>query len=323
MSLPSGCGVCGKKDGALRCSGCKVMMYCGVEHQKAHHREHKSACTAIRGCRVAMEKEEQVVRELQGDIFTNGIRNVWLTSETRLYMLSRASLSNEMATIRNVESLQAQLDILMEDLQLCRGDNTGSRYAIPGVMIRLHQDQECYDFLKWWATAGQNHDYDWDNNTLPYLDIKNANPLEPLDVFCDGLINLPHRVAVTLVKVKVLQVIFTEMGPRDGSTARMLGPRSDYSTIAKNPNIANCDDKWLEIVKLKGQIRTLYEAVHKMNSHFWPALVNPGEPLRANVLIFAVGSVEEMQLALRLTYEAWNEAPGAIAVIKMAIEGKL
>ncbi|CAI7607862.1 unnamed protein product [Penicillium discolor] len=316
MSLPSSCGVCGKEDGVLRCSGCKVMMYCGVEHQTAHRQEHKI-------CRVAMQKEEQALRALPDNPYTHGIGNFWKILETRPYMQSRAALCNTMSSVPHAESLEAQLDLLMGDLRLCRSDSLGSRDVIPGLMIRLQQDQECYDFLKWWATTGQNHNYDWGNTTLPYLDIKNANPLEPVDMFCGKLSDIPHIVSVTLVKIKVLQMILTGMGPAGGSVAHMLGLKMKPSTIAKNPNIANCEDRRLESVKLKAQIRALYENVHKLNPHFWPALVDPGEHLEAKNTMYSIGSVEEMRMVLNLTYEAWQEAPGAIAVIQMAIEGKL
>ncbi|CAI7606305.1 unnamed protein product [Penicillium glandicola] len=297
------------------------MMYCGVELQSAHRQEHKSACSAIRRCRIVMEKEEQTLRDHPDDNFTHGIGNFWKILKTRPYMRSRAVLCNTMTAVKTVQSLQAQLDILMENLRLCRGDNMGSRDVIPGVMIRLHQDQECYDFLKWWATTGQKHDYDWGNTTLPYLDIKNANPLEPVDMFCGNLIDLSHIVAVTLVKVKVLLVFVANMESFDEITREILRSRRQRSTIARNPNIADCDNGPLEIVKLKAQIRALYKDVCKLNRHFWPALVNPGEHLEAKSMIFSIGSVEQMQVALNLTYEAWYETPGAVGIIELAIEG--
>ncbi|CAG8910082.1 unnamed protein product [Penicillium egyptiacum] len=197
MPLPSGCGVCGNKDGLLRCSNCKVMMYCDVEHQAAHYNAHKSACSAIRRCRAAMEKEEQALRDhpgymlLPADVFTHGVGNFWGIFDTRPYMRSRSALYDAMRHVKNIESLLAQLDILMENLRLCRSDNMGWRDVIPGLMIRLQQDQECYDFLKWWATTFQKDNYNWGDNTLPYLDIMNANPLEPVDMFCDKLFDLP------------------------------------------------------------------------------------------------------------------------------------
>ncbi|KAJ5154330.1 uncharacterized protein N7500_009769 [Penicillium coprophilum] len=137
------------------------------------------------------------------------------------------------------------------------------------------------------------------------------------------MVDLPHMVAMTLIKAKVLQVLFTKVGSPDGSTAPNLGFGLESSTIAKNPNVVNCGDKWLEIVKLKAQIRALYKAVQKLNPHFWPALVNPDEHLNAKPMMFSIGSVEQMQMTLNLTYEAWHEAPGAIVVIELAIEGKL
>ncbi|KAL2706510.1 hypothetical protein AAEP93_001760 [Penicillium crustosum] len=309
MSPPSGCGVCGKEDEVLRCSGCRVMMYCGVEHQTTHRQEHKSACSAIRKCRVAMEKEEQALRALPDNPYTYGVGNFWKIFETRPYMQSRVALCNAMSNIPNAESLGAQLDLLMENLRLCRTDNMGSRDVIPGLM--------------WWATTGQDPNYDWGNTTLPYLDIRNANPLEPVDMFRGKSFDLPHIVSVTLVKIKVLQVILTSMKPTDEGVAHMLGLRKKPSTIAKNPNIANCEDRSLTGVKLRAQIRALYEDVHKINPHFWPALVDPGEHLEAKTTMFSIGSVEEMRMILNLTYEAWQDAPGAIAVIQMAMEDKL
>ena len=60
-----------------------------------------------------------------------------------------------------------------------------------------------------------------------------------------------------------------------------------------------------------------------MNPHFWPALVDLGEHLEAKTTMFLIGSVEEMRMILNLTYEVWQDAPGAIAVIQMAMEDKL
>ncbi|OQE37362.1 hypothetical protein PENCOP_c010G02377 [Penicillium coprophilum] len=142
-------------------------------------------------------------------------------------------------------------------------------------------------------------------------------------MFHERLIDLPHMVVVTLIKVKVLQVLFTHTGSPDGSTAQTLGLGLRFSTIAKNSNVVNCGDGWLEIVKLKAQIRASYEAVHKLNPHFWPALVSPDEHLNAKPMMLSIGSVEQMQMTWNLTYEAWHEVPGAIAVIEMAIEGDL
>ena len=38
------CGVCGRRDKTFRCARCKVIAYCGKEHQKADWSGHKKVC---------------------------------------------------------------------------------------------------------------------------------------------------------------------------------------------------------------------------------------------------------------------------------------
>eukprot|EP01034_Spumella_vulgaris_P041734 gene41734-51718_t len=52
----------------------------------------------------------------------------------------------------------------------------GMRDLVPGMMLRIGQEQEAYDFIKWWLTYPDN--YDWGNMSLPYLNIKNADITE-------------------------------------------------------------------------------------------------------------------------------------------------
>ena len=67
IALPSGYGTCGKKQDLLLCSGCKVMPYCSHEHQANHRPWHKTACNAIKKCRVAMQNEESTLNNHPGD----------------------------------------------------------------------------------------------------------------------------------------------------------------------------------------------------------------------------------------------------------------
>lgn len=64
--------------------------------------------------------------------------------------------------------------------------------------------------------------------------------------------------------------------------------------------------------ELAFQIGDMYEAVKKMNKHFWQALANPGRHLGARPGAYSHGTVEEMQLVLNYSYAAWAETPGAI-----------
>ncbi|OQE40064.1 hypothetical protein PENCOP_c006G02084 [Penicillium coprophilum] len=112
----------------------------------------------------------------------------------------------------------------MENLRLCRSDNVGSKDMVPSVMIRLKKDQECYLFLKWWATSANDPRWDWGDETLPYLDIKNTNPLEPIDAFinenpsepCFMFLHrrphLSHTVVLALIRVKLYFILFATHG---------------------------------------------------------------------------------------------------------------
>src|SRR5437763_9025352 len=91
-SLTPRCGFCNNTKSLLRCSRCKVMLYCNREHQAAHHNAHKSACNTIAKRRDILENEEQRLRSHPGDmftppdVFTTSVGHFWGLIETRGYM---------------------------------------------------------------------------------------------------------------------------------------------------------------------------------------------------------------------------------------------
>ncbi|KAF5120840.1 hypothetical protein E5D57_013176 [Metarhizium anisopliae] len=81
----------------------------------------------------------------------------------------------------------------------------GVRDMIPALYIRLGRDQAAYDFMKWYATTGQDPRYNWGDIDLPFLDIKDGDVLEsPAGMWTDEWLDLSHCSAVVLVKVRVL-----------------------------------------------------------------------------------------------------------------------
>jgi hypothetical protein len=113
MLLSSGCGVCGKKDGVRLCGGCKVMPYCGVEHQASDRAAHKSACGAIKRCRLDMEAKEQALRDHPDDDFKYGVGRFFKILSTRPYMKARADYGAALSYVWNAESVQKQLETLL------------------------------------------------------------------------------------------------------------------------------------------------------------------------------------------------------------------
>ncbi|GLI79005.1 hypothetical protein PoHVEF18_007327 [Penicillium ochrochloron] len=339
VQLTSGCQVCGQKEGLLQCSGCKVVSYCGRDHQVADRPLHKSACSAIRKARVKMEHEEQILRTHPGDFmmpadpFTNSVGHFWGILDTRDYMRARFALVDHMGEIQNVQSVQAQLDHFMDMLRLCRSDNMGVRHLVPGLMLRLHKDQECYDFIKWWAVVNENSQYDWGDTDLPYLDIKNADVFQPVEPLCSGFPDLSHLVCLALLKIKLLfellrlQESTSSLGPTvPRELLDLIQSSIPQSTVIRASHeimTGDSDTRRALIEKLKKQIDVVFHAVQKANKHFWPGLIDPDDYLKGLPAAYSRGSVEEVKLVLRWNYEAWEETPGAIGWIESQLEDDL
>src|SRR5215471_18139118 len=135
--LTSCCGICNSTENLLRCSRCKVMRYCNRQHQVTHHPAHKSACNAVAKRRDILDAEEQTLRTHPGDmftpadVFTTSVGHFWGILDTRDYMRARFALVEALQKIKTHDSVQAQLDHLLDMLRLCRGDNMGVRDLVP------------------------------------------------------------------------------------------------------------------------------------------------------------------------------------------------
>ncbi|KAJ5143094.1 uncharacterized protein N7515_001881 [Penicillium bovifimosum] len=312
--LPSGCGVCGQQNDLLQCAGCKVLLYCGRDHQVAHRPSHKSACSALRRAR----KEEEALRNHPGDFalpedpFTNGVGHFWGLYDTRDYMRARFALVDAMTKINSTESVEAQLGHLMDMLRLCRSDNMGVRDLVPALMLRLNKDQECYDFIKWWFIVGDDSHFDWGDMSLPYLDIKDADVFEPVDRFRGQFRDLSHLSSLTLLKIKLL--LDLSRLEQSSSSLGISVPREILDMIHSSVPHSPAD--------LKAQIDALYGEVHKANKFFWLALINPSKHT-GRPMAYSRGSMEETQLNVCYNYDAWIETPGAMDFIKAKVHGDI
>ncbi|KAE9973220.1 hypothetical protein BLS_005919 [Venturia inaequalis] len=315
------CAVCGTGKDLLRCGMCKVQRYCGRDHQAEHRPAHKAACTAVKKKRSTMEEEEQELRRLNGDIFEEEEGRFWGIHETRPYMRARYAFVEALVKVGTYDAVEVAYDNLRDMLRLCRGDNMGVRDVIPGLLLRLGRDQECYDFIKWWNTEGNGNSFDWVDMDLPYLDVKDADVFESPEYLCREFGALAHTVAATLVKVKVMLDLedlaaLNDLGDDPKKLPQELvdkikkfTPRSPI--VSKNKDIMD-GKSTLSPNTLAIQIADMYESVEKRNKHFWQALVNPGRHLGARPNAYCQGSVQEMELVLNYSYAAWAETPGAI-----------
>ncbi len=243
-------------------------------------------------------------------------------------MRARFALVEAILKIKAFDAVKSAFDHLRDMLRLCRSDNMGVRDLIPALLLRLGRDQESYDFVKWYATAGQASDYDWGDMSLPFLNIANADVFEPVDYMCGEYLNLSHTVAVTLLKIKVLLDLKDLQGSTElvniipqeivDNTKRFI-PRS--TIISGDKDIMICMNHAARIEELSSQVEKLYTAVKGYSPHFWQMLMNPGRHLEAPPQVYSPQSLEEARLVLQYSFDSWNETPGALEMVKAKIEG--
>ena len=115
-----------------------------------------------------MDAVEQKIRNKPADLlfpadpFTNSVGHFWGILDTRDYTHARYAHIEALGKIKTRAAVEAQFYHVMDclSLRLCRSDNMGVRDMVPHLMLRLDKDQEAYDFVKWYATTGQDGDYD-------------------------------------------------------------------------------------------------------------------------------------------------------------------
>lgn len=289
----------------LLCQACKVVHYCGQDHQAAHRDDHQEACNAIFKAQKLLDQEETKLRSMFPNVFEEEVGRFWYIRGTKDYMRARYSLVEALLMEKTYAAVEAAHGHCMDMLRLCSSDDMGIRNKVPALKLRLGKDQECYDFCKWWATTNGEGQCDWGNMSYPYLDIKDAEPYEPpKDIFGD----LHHCVAVILVKIRLLVL------------TRELPHLSETFVPGNEELLMNAENQAIGIAILEPQIEELHEAVDDMNAYFWNALLYPDDHypedhLNSQPELYRHGSYQEMQLVLQHTLDAWTESPGARKVI--------
>lgn len=221
----------------------------------------------------------------------------------------------------------------MDMLRLCRSDNMGVQIIVPGLMLRLNKDQECYDFIKWWAITTDKSDYNWGDIDLPYLDIQSADVFEPVEQLCGPYPELSHLVCLCLLKTKLLIDLMrleqstSSLGsnvPREIlDLIQSSVPRSPAISASRDIMTGNGKIRQTMIEQLKSQINVVYKEVQKANEHFWPAFADADQCLDGLPSAHSIGSREEMKLVLHYTYDVWEETPGATDFIVAKSDGDI
>lgn len=336
LSPTPSCAVCDTTTSTsklFRCDACKIVHYCGRSHQLADRLGHKAACTSIKKTLDTLTRQEAQLRANPGDwmtpanLFDTQVGHFWGILDTRPYMRARFAHIEAMLSVKNYLAVEKAHEHVMDILRLNRSDNMGVRDLAPVLKLRLGRDQECYDFCKWYATSGQDSHYDWGNMELPFLDVRGANVLEPVRAVMTSFPDLSHIVALALLKIRVLldvralhnsEVIGSKVPQEILNNVR--GELVSGSLLVENKSLLKTQNQTALILCLETQVEELYNTVEKENKYFWEALLEPGGHLEAKPEYYSSGSVEQMQVTLKFSYDAWVETPGAVELIEHIME---
>lgn len=334
-SLKHRCAQCDSGDTSkalLLCTGCRAVRYCSKDHQVEHRTQHKSVCGRIKKCRKKLEAEEHEVRNATPDFMTPAnafethVGHFWGMTNTRPYMRARFALSDLLRKEGTLDGVKEGLSHLMDMMRLCRSDNMGVRSMIPAMMLQLDQDQECYDFMKWYATAGQDSHYDWGDTDLPFLDVRNADVHEDPSYVAGKYGNPHHITALILLKIKLLQdntnirLVRTVFAAATTQLPQEL--RDDIETYVVRSPLSTQLHKQSSIellameTKLVRHIKLLGARLNEANASVIFGLLRPDEWLGKYPEAYSPGSPEEMQLVLDYSYQAWWQTEGALELLE-------
>ncbi|KAJ8131936.1 hypothetical protein O1611_g1685 [Lasiodiplodia mahajangana] len=342
LAAESGCPGCYPKlqpqTQLLRCSGCKVVHYCGAGHQKEHWPKHKAACTSIVKSRKKEEKEIAKLRAMspedlfgENNVFEAGTGSrFWGLMEPRDYMRAQFAAADALLQIDTTKAVEEALAYFQDMLRMCPSDNLNVRDIIPGLLLRLEREQECYDFLKWWGAIDHRHHldgpYNWRDFTPHIHEIRGDDAFEAVDAFAINL-KLSQLAILALLKLR----LYLDVEPYDPQYMDFDSPwfswppplaefmRPIGEIVRKKIGTITSSDVPKISESLKGQYKALFRMVHKRNPHFWAALVDASEDTPSWPSTYSCGSIEEATVSVYRCKKAWEESYDAIMMIESEI----
>lgn len=316
----------------LRCASCRVVFYCSSTDQQAHWPTHKGACTSIKKATKTLNREEADLRATPGDFATppgsqifsdENIGRFWGILDTRGYMRARYALVEAILKIKTYAAVESAHDHVMDLLRLNASDNMGVRFMAPDLKLRLRdREAECYDFCKAWMRAYMDSTIeDFDSGAI--RGGKEDVMENPEGIFDGKFLQLGYTVAVTLIKVRLLLDVRALRDMRLAELRKKMPAEIEEfvkkdvvctSVIAGRRDIMNGTAEGV-VEDLEAQVSVLIKAVAKYNPSFWPILRSPGKHMKARPEYYSPKSLEEAQMQLHSSYDAWAETEGAFAVL--------
>ncbi|KAF2652436.1 hypothetical protein K491DRAFT_681362 [Lophiostoma macrostomum CBS 122681] len=330
----TGCAVCDSRVNLIRCDACKWVDYCSDEHQKAHESAHSSICEKIEITQAALGAEDTKLRDHLKNPFRRRVRGFMsYLNVTEDHRRAQNQYLNALLETQTQIATKAALGHMEDMLRLDPKDELFpvKHRTIPALYLRLGQDQQCYDFCRWWLVNDSRGSlFDFMRPRSAIIDTRDSDAFETLE-FLNILSTGDHNpslslvVAVTLLKIRLLLDMHSLKHTRP--YMKLVPPEilfqiQHYATLGditiRNRSRLEREDDQLLMTELKAQIIQLYEWVHKAKSSLWETLVSSEyrQPTMAEV------EEEDSHRVVQYNYRAWAETPLALDVIRAIFKGR-
>lgn len=303
----------------------------------------------IKNSRVLIKKEERKLRQTSPNIlfpenvFEEHVGHFWGIFETRPFMTAKYNLIEKLIEYNTCTTILEALTESLDCLRLCRGDNMGVRFLVPSLYLKLNREQECYDFIKWWATC-DDISYDWGDMSLPYLNIKDADIYEQLDEKFFKKFDIQYLIALFLIKIRIyislqersnLYSIFSSsLRNKDNvntpitklGTKKSIWMNIKKYMISSNNLVPN--NKLQEIFNINDEIKKIYDDIQKIidfiqisNKYVLPSLLNSYTTLSQHEPYFySSGSNQESYYVVKNYSEIWSKSKLAIDITRKVMK---
>jgi hypothetical protein len=318
-SLPqkNQCAVCKIQQKITVCTGCRVAHYCGSAHQKLGWAKHKWLCKAVRvSIGHVTELTADVEREIQasGGDYEAYFRSCPPAAES--FLQFKSILARNYVKVGTLAGTLEGLKHFLEIDRLSVGANAKevrlqTSDFIPGLLLRLGWDQECYNFLKEKCNGKLEAIYRCDINTsfpvrpanaenfslahasmlcgLKLRIIEDLHNLHQADIALGN--NLPAELFTEVRSYLISEAMRTQPDLMEGIDARV--PLPDFIKVF-------CWD-----------VRNLRHYVDALDIDYWDALQYPDEYMKMQPMH---DSELPIAAALGQTFDTWAETPGSFAL---------
>jgi hypothetical protein len=228
------CAICKTEQGVTVCKGCLILHYCGPAHQKVDWPNHKTLCKATKTNRERVWKAMEHIKHSVED--SGGDPRAYFQSspvEVEAYLHYRYVYARTLIKPNTRSGVIQGLDCCLEVAKLDsknKQNGQSAREFVPGLLLRLGRDQECYDFLKQKCNGDLEEIY------------RSENDGSRRSVKAEDL-SLAHAAMLCLLKLRILRDL-RSVDQADSALGDKLpaelSTRVDLTSLAQEP-------RWIQL----------------------------------------------------------------------------